>query len=216
MFFLIEKKTCGSVSYKNNTHTMGTSIHYFPKDVPVWPKWTRFDRCHRRDFTLQSRRPFAPSRLRRRLLRTHTASLIRDLRFQRIQLIRMLIKGPIPTSDTIPPYFFRLTSRERRMVSLILLFISRAWDVLILLVFLHNYICSLIAWKSNQSYFDNRNTTFVIKFTPFPVLTDILLREQCETSGGYWHKLEGVVYSFNLGFRKSISRTINSPLHSRN
>ena len=35
------------VSYKNNTHTLGTSIHYFPKDVPVWPKWTRFDRCHR-------------------------------------------------------------------------------------------------------------------------------------------------------------------------
>ena len=42
----------------------------------------------------------------------------------------------------------------------------------------------------------------------FPELTDILLREQCETSGGYWHKhkLEGAVYS-----PKSIPRAINPP-----
>ena len=41
-----------------------------------------------------------------------------------------------------------------------------------------------------------------MKSKPFPEQTDILLREQCETSGGYWyeHKLEGAVYSPNLGF----------------
>ena len=52
-----------------------------------------------------------------------------------------------------------------------------------------------------------------MKSKPFPELTDILLREQCETSGGYWyeHKLEGAVYSPNLGFRKSIPRAINAP-----
>ena len=35
-------------------------------------------------------------------------------------------------------------------------------------------------------------------------MTDILLREQSETSGGYWHqhKLEGAVYSPNLGSAK--------------
>ena len=27
-----------------------------------------------------------------------------------------------------------------------------------------------------------------MKFKPFPELTDILLREQCETSGGYRYK----------------------------
>ena len=26
------------VSYKNNTHKLGISIHYFRKDVAVWPK----------------------------------------------------------------------------------------------------------------------------------------------------------------------------------
>ena len=38
------------VCYKNNTYVAGISIHYFPKDVAVWPKWTRFDlRSPKRD-----------------------------------------------------------------------------------------------------------------------------------------------------------------------
>ena len=41
------------VSYKNNTHIPGIPIHYFQKDAAEWPKWTRFDRQHRGDFTLQ-------------------------------------------------------------------------------------------------------------------------------------------------------------------
>ena len=38
------------------------------------------------------------------------------------------------------------------------------------------------------------------------MLTDTLLREQNETSSGYWHKhkLEGALYSPNLGFQISI------------
>ena len=38
------------VGYKNNTHSSGISIYYFPKDVAVCLKWTRFDRRHRGDF----------------------------------------------------------------------------------------------------------------------------------------------------------------------
>ena len=65
------------VSFKNDALTKGISIHFFPKDVAVWPKWTRFDRRHRGDFTLQSRRPYALSWLRRRLSQTHTIGQIR-------------------------------------------------------------------------------------------------------------------------------------------
>ena len=65
------------VSYKNNTHTLGISIHYFPKDVAVWPTWTRFDRRHRGYFTHQCRPRYAPYRLLRGLLQTHTTSQIR-------------------------------------------------------------------------------------------------------------------------------------------
>ena len=46
-----------------------------------------------------------------------------------------------------------------------------------------------------------------MEFKTFPELTDILLREQCETSGGYWHKhkLErGRVFSENPSHEQSI------------
>ena len=43
--------------YKNNTHILGISIHFFQKDVAAWPKWTHFDRRHRGDFT--RRQPYA-------------------------------------------------------------------------------------------------------------------------------------------------------------
>ena len=65
------------ISYTSNTHILDISIHFFPKNVAVWSKWSRFDRRHRRDFTPQCRWPYAPYLLRRRLLRTHTTSQIR-------------------------------------------------------------------------------------------------------------------------------------------
>ena len=162
-------------------------------------------------------RPYPPYRFRRRSLR-HISLVKSQEDNQWIQLKRALIKGPVPTPYTIK-HSFRLTFRERRTVSSLMLFISRAWDVLILLVFPYDYICAfLIIWKPYQlqfpSYLNNRNIWFVIKVKLFPELTVILLPERCESSSGYWHKhkLEGVVYSPNLGFQKSIPRAINSPL----
>ena len=65
------------VSFKDTTRIPGISIYSFPKDVAVWPKWMRFDRQHREDFTLQCRRPYAAYRLPRGLLRTCTTIQIR-------------------------------------------------------------------------------------------------------------------------------------------
>ena len=94
-------------------------------------------------------RPYPPYRLRRRLLR-HISLVKSQEDNQWIQLKRALIKGPVPTPYTIK-HSFRLTFRERRTVSSLMLFISRAWDVLILLVFPHDYICAfLIIWKPYQ------------------------------------------------------------------
>ena len=199
------------VSYKNNTLIPGISVHYFPKDVAICPKWTRFDivgsilRTGFEDVCYQ-----------------HISLIKSGEDNQWIQLKRPLIKESVPTPNTIVQRSFRLTFHKRRMVSFLLLFISHAWDILILLIFPHDYnFAFLIVWKSYQlwviSYFNNRNTLFVMKFEPFPELTDILLREQCETSGGYWpiHKLEGAV-PHNLSFRKSIPRAIHPPLPSRN
>ena len=94
-------------------------------------------------------RPYPPYRLRRRLLR-HISLAKSQEDNQWIQLKRTLIKGPARTPYTIK-HSFLLTFRERRTVSSLMLFISRAWDVLILLVFPHDYICAfLIIWKPYQ------------------------------------------------------------------
>ena len=128
------------ISHKNNTHKPGISIHYFPKDVAVWPKWTRFDRRHREYYFLRCHWP---------LLRTgfedacyeHIPLIKSGEENPWIQLKRILIKGPVPTRYMIVQYSFRLTCRKRIIVNS-LLFISRAWDQLILLVFPHDYIRS--------------------------------------------------------------------------
>ena len=73
-------------------------------------------------------RPYPPYRLRRRLLR-HIAPVKSEEDNQWIQLKRMLIKGPVPTTYTIVQHSFRLTFRERRTVSSLMLFISRAFHM---------------------------------------------------------------------------------------
>ena len=40
----------------------------------------------------------------------------------------MPIKGPVSTLDTVVQHTFRLTFREQRMVSFLLLFILHPWD----------------------------------------------------------------------------------------
>ena len=96
---------------KNSTHTLSISIHYFSKDVAVRPKWTRFDRRHRGDVTLQCQ------------LRTgfedgcykHVPPAKSGEDGQWIQLKRMLIEGPVYTPYTIFPHSFQLTFRMRIM-----------------------------------------------------------------------------------------------------
>ena len=136
------------VSFMSNTHTPSISLHYFPKDVAVWPKWTRFDRRHLGDFALQCRRHHAPYGFKDACYE-HISLVKSGEDNQWIQLERMLIKGSVPAPYTIVQHSFRLTFRKRRIVSSLLMFISRVWDILILLVFPHDYICAfLVVWKS--------------------------------------------------------------------
>ena len=68
---------------------------------------------------------------------------------QRIQLKRMLIKEPVPTVNDCSTLFSADMSQAKDGELLIVQFISRGWDVLVLLVFPHDYICAFLAvWKS--------------------------------------------------------------------
>ena len=138
------------VSYKNNTITPDISKHCFPKGVVVWPKWKRFDRRYGGDFTLQSRRHYAPSRVRRRLLWTHTTSQIRG-RWPMNSAEKNADLGVCSHPGNNCSTLSCLTFCKRSKVYFLLLLISRAWDVLISLVFPRDYICTfLIVWKSCQ------------------------------------------------------------------
>ena len=112
------------ISYKNNTHIPGSSIHYFSKNVAVWPKWTR---CDRRAFALQCRRLHTGFE---GACYEHISLVKSGENYQWIQLKKMLIRGSVPTPNTNVQDSFRLTFCKRRMVSSLLLFISRTWDVL--------------------------------------------------------------------------------------
>ena len=74
--------------------------------------WTRFNRRHRGDFTLQCRRPYAPYRLRRQLLRTH-------------KLKRMLIKEPVPTVNDCSTLFSADMSQAKNAELLIVVCFTR-------------------------------------------------------------------------------------------
>ena len=60
-------------NHSNHCHTIATWV----EKKLITLLWTRFDRRHRGEFTLQCRRLFVPYRLWKRLLRTHTTSKIR-------------------------------------------------------------------------------------------------------------------------------------------
>ena len=99
-----------NVSYKNDTHMPPVSIHYFTKDVAVW----LYERVSIVDIE--------------EILLFNVVGLMLCTGFkdacyeyiplvksgednQRIQLKRMLIKGPLPTPYTTVPHSFQLTFR---------------------------------------------------------------------------------------------------------
>ena len=188
------------VRYKNNTLIPGISMRYLPKYVAVWPKWTRFDCRYRRYSTLQSRRPISLSRLWR--LRTHTTDQIRGRWLNSAKKM-----AAVPISNTIVPRSFRLTFRKRRMVSIILLFFSRAWDILILSC-LNNRVlsfslqsCSMVPRITLQPSPTQVPGCAVVNSLRFYSIAIILSLWWSVKQGNFfhWHTFWGLVHFKHLG-----------------
>ena len=92
----------------------------------------------------------------------------------------MLIRGPFPTPNTIVQHSFRL-SKAKNGELLIVAYFTRlrcthtpCLSTLLHLRFSYRWkILSIVV----PSYFDNRNISFVIKFKPFPALTDNTIQQ---------------------------------------
>ena len=142
------------VSYKNNTHESDISIYYFPNDVAVWLKWTRFDRRHRDFF----------------ILNPTTCS------FHRISKTGLHL---CKYNKII--YVHCAWSCEHFLIS--------SWNKAWLKQSPTGFepMTSVIPVQRSTNW-ANKLTSFEMRSKPFPELTDILLREHCKTSNGYWHK----------------------------
>jgi len=106
-------------SCKNSSYTEVVSMHYFPSADDVRQKWTTFVRRRRKDFvpsktsTLRSVH-FEESCFEQRaaIFSGESANLPKFKRF--------LIKGAIPTRDTVVPYSSPESACKRRKVSSLL------------------------------------------------------------------------------------------------
>ena len=105
------------VSCTNCSYTEGISMHIFPKDEIVRRKWTRFVKKHRLDFKAKSLSALCSAHFEPSCFERNTSiSLGNDKPSKALR--RFLIKGAVPTVDTVVPMEPKTpTSRDKRQVS---------------------------------------------------------------------------------------------------
>ena len=165
--------TPNDISYKNNTHIPGISVPYVPKDVVVRPKWTSLDRRHQGNFySTMSTNTYQWSNQGKMTKNpakknadygacshtVHNCSTFFSadiLRAKNGELLNVV-------------YFTRLSCTYTPCLSTFAPFL------------LYENLPIVF-----PSYFNYRNTSILINFQLLLELSDILLPEQCEISGGY-------------------------------
>lgn len=100
----------------NKTGTPGISMHYFPPEESLRDKWTQFVRRHRKDFIPKKRSCLCSVHFEENCFE-HKPVLVQTDDGQTIELKKNLIKGSIPTKDTVVPIKSPLNDRKRRQVS---------------------------------------------------------------------------------------------------
>mgnify|MGYP001800646681 CR=1 FL=1 len=108
--------TASQVNCSNKTGTPGISMHYFPSDEIVRDKWTQFVRIHRNGFVPKKSSCLCSAHFDESCFE-HKSILVENEAGQAIELKNYLIKGSIPTKDTVVPFKSPLTSRKRQKVS---------------------------------------------------------------------------------------------------
>ena len=101
-------------SCTNTSYTEGVSMHYFPSDENVKQAWIKFVRRHRKDFISSKSSSLCSVHFEDACFERRAAVLSpeSDMKFK-----RFLVKGAIPTRDTVVPYSSPESKRNRRKVS---------------------------------------------------------------------------------------------------
>lgn len=101
----------------NKTGTPGISMHYFPSSESLRQKWTRFVRIHRKDFQPKKSSCLCSAHFAEDCFE-HKPVFLTDGSGEAMELKKLLIKGSVPTKDTVVPTTSPLTARKRRRVSI--------------------------------------------------------------------------------------------------
>ena len=103
-----------NMSCRNNSYTEGMTVHQFPKDPNVRKKWVKFVQRHRVDFA-------EPVNKYAVLCSAHFEQTCYERRYSNdegLKMNRVLIRGSIPTRDTvIPTGMETISKRSKRRVS---------------------------------------------------------------------------------------------------
>lgn len=106
-------------SCKNSSYTEGVSMHYFPSADDVRQKWTTFVRRHRKDFVPSKTSTLCSVHFEESCFEQR-AAIFSGESANLPKFKRFLIKGAIPTRDTVVPYSSPESARKRRKVSSLL------------------------------------------------------------------------------------------------
>ena len=103
-------------SCKNSSNTPGIRMHQFPADPVVRDKWIKFVRKHRPDFEPQSKYSSLCSAHFEETCYSRNLSVLNGME-EGTQIRAVLIRGAIPTRDTIVPAApGALSERSKRQV----------------------------------------------------------------------------------------------------
>ena len=101
-------------SCTNTSYTEGVSMHYFPSDESAKQSWIKFVRRHRKDFIPSKSSALCSVHFEDSCFELRAAVLSPE---SEIKFKRFLVKGAIPTRDTVVPYSSPESKRKRRKVS---------------------------------------------------------------------------------------------------
>ena len=104
-------------SCTNTSYTEGVSMHYFPSAEDVRQKWTNFVRRHRKDFTPSKSSSLCSVHFADSCFEQRPALYSSDVSVELMKFKRFLIKGSIPTRDTVVPYSSPETKAKKGKLS---------------------------------------------------------------------------------------------------
>ncbi|XP_068734517.1 uncharacterized protein [Montipora capricornis] len=102
-----------AVNCSNKSGLPGITMHYFPSDESLRQKWIRFVRIHRKDFVPSKSSALCSAHFDESCFHVKGIPLFDDSG-KKTMPKRYLIRGSIPSKDTVVPYTSPLTSRKRR------------------------------------------------------------------------------------------------------